>query len=96
MSPMNLSQFAKTVAWNAMLATIPVVTAYAVALVARFARKTGCRILLMIPLALVWFVFLPNTCYLLTEWRHFLFIMYVNNLYWRAETDRSCSFNCAL
>ena len=27
---------------------------------------------LWLPLLLVWLLFLPNTCYLLTEWRHYL------------------------
>jgi uncharacterized membrane protein len=29
--------------------------------------------LVWLPLGIIWFIFLPNTCYLLTEWRHFLF-----------------------
>ena len=60
--------------WNVFLAAIPVVAGYALSLGAsRFTIKR--RIipwLVWLPLLAVWFAFLPNTCYLLTEWRHFL------------------------
>ena len=61
--------------WNAFLALIPLVAAYAMALVARRAEKSGGRRsgLAIAVLGLVWLAFLPNTCYLMTEWRHFLF-----------------------
>lgn len=61
--------------WNIFLACIPVVAGYLLALgfgVLTLQRK---RVpwWVWIPLALVWLAFLPNTCYLLTEWRHYLF-----------------------
>jgi uncharacterized membrane protein len=61
--------------WNLFLAIVPVVAAYALAAVARRARieRRPVTAILAIPLGLVWLAFLPNTCYLMTEWRHFLF-----------------------
>ncbi len=66
--------------WNLFLAIIPVVAGglFANGLI-NARRKYGewrqhpaAWPGLILP-ALVWFFFLPNTCYLLTEWRHFLF-----------------------
>ena len=62
------------VAINVLLALIPVFLAF---LIARGARRemhrTGkVRWLLWSPLLLLWLAFLPNTIYLITEWRHFL------------------------
>lgn len=70
------------VAWNIFLATVPVAAAYLLAYWTEQARawqKGAARLiywLVWLPLVLVWFAFLPNTCYLLTEWRHFLFDPY--------------------
>ena len=66
--------------WNLFLAIIPVVAGWLFAAGLRSARRKhgGVRQYpstwpgLMLS-ALIWFFFLPNTCYLLTEWRHFLF-----------------------
>ncbi|HEY3379518.1 MAG TPA: DUF1361 domain-containing protein, partial [Armatimonadota bacterium] len=40
-------------------------------------------------LAIAWFAFLPNTCYLLTEWRHFLEALQATNFYvsWTGQRD---------
>jgi len=62
------------VAWNLMLAAIPVPLAYAT--LWGLGRRGGARRLswwLIAPLAVAWLAFLPNSCYLLTEWRHLLF-----------------------
>lgn len=75
------------VAWNLFLALIPVGLAYAIAYLW---RKMSGRFWLQLTiaiLALVWFFFLPNTCYLVTEWRHFLSTVDRNNL-WIREQDR--------
>lgn len=77
----------KNVLWNGMLAGIPIVVAYALRWVLSkrpnsfglYATATG--------LAVIWFVFLPNTCYLLTEWRHFLRMLDSQNLFMRADFD---------
>src|SRR5579871_1566931 len=39
----------------------------------QFQRRQRVPLWAWLPLAVVWFAFLPNSCYLLTEWRHFLF-----------------------
>lgn len=61
--------------WNFFLASIPVAAAYLLIWAIRPSSRGKHRVptLLMIPLAALWLAFLPNTCYLLTEWRHFLF-----------------------
>ncbi len=61
-------------AWNIILALVPVAAAYFWSYGATWFRFRRRRIawLLWAPVALIWFAFLPNTCYLLTEWRHFL------------------------
>lgn len=63
----------RNVLWNGMLAVIPVVLAQAVFWLSGMHGSRPIRNLAIAALSLVWFVFLPNTCYLLTEWRHFLF-----------------------
>jgi uncharacterized membrane protein len=75
--------------WNILLAVIPVVAAYLLAAGAGeySLRPNGVTWLAWLPLALVWFAFLPNTCYLLTEWRHFLFDPYFTT--WRLNADNS-------
>ncbi|MFN3653543.1 MAG: DUF1361 domain-containing protein [Armatimonadota bacterium] len=62
------------VGWNLLLAVTPVVLGYGLAwlLGARF-KYPALKWLLCLPLALAWLALLPNTCYLLTEWRHLLF-----------------------
>ena len=69
---MNL--LASTV-WNVFLAAVPVVLAIPLA---RSIRRLGGQEgrnsrLFTAALAVVWLAFLPNSPYLLTEWRHFLF-----------------------
>lgn len=63
------------VAWNSFLALVPLAAAYAIATASRRVERSGRRAarLWLLPLGLVWLIFLPNTCYLMTEWRHFLF-----------------------
>lgn len=76
------------VVWNAFLALIPVVAGYAIyALYRRTGRRTLPIKVAIVALGLVWFAFMPNTCYLLTEWRHFLEAIGYSNLY--AEWDVS-------
>ena len=62
------------VIWNLFLAIIPVVLAFVIARGVRRERQTTGYVqwILWGPLALVWLLFLPNSCYLLTEWRHYL------------------------
>jgi uncharacterized membrane protein len=59
---------------NLLLAVIPVVLGYALAtLLGRRFAQPAVKLLVCLPLAVAWLVFLPNACYLLTEWRHLLF-----------------------
>ena len=77
--------------WNLFLAAVAPVMAYALAKGAeRFTIKTR-RVpwFVWIPLAIGWLVFLPNTCYLLTEWRHFFFDAMYENLRQTAREDRA-------
>lgn len=56
------------------LAVVPMVLAYTLAwLLGQRLKHPALKALVCGPLALVWLAFLPNTCYLLTEWRHLLF-----------------------
>jgi uncharacterized membrane protein len=60
--------------WNLFLAVIPVVLAWTLAWgLTRQGKQRHLPLLVCIPLAVAWLVFLPNTCYLLTQWRHLLF-----------------------
>jgi uncharacterized membrane protein len=45
----------------------------------------------LLALGLVWLAFLPNACYLLTEWRHFLELLNSLQIYqrWQARRDSS-------
>ncbi len=70
-----------------MLAIIPVAAGYAINAVYRSKATAALRYSVSTVLAAVWFVFLPNTCYLLTEWRHFLVTVDGRNLFMRARVD---------
>ncbi len=79
----------ENVLWNLFLAAVPVALAFGIARGARREmRATGkIRWGLWLPLALVWLAFLPNTCYLLTEWRHYLDTLVSNPVYVQAQTN---------
>lgn len=87
----------KYVPWNLMLAVIPVVLAYMMAAGAErwTLRRKKIPWIVWLPLALAWLVFLPNTCYLLTEWRHFLFDPPMPDLIRRADSDRGIMLDLA-
>lgn len=71
------------IAINTFLALIPVAAAYVVLwLVHRSAGNVLGRIVAIL-VGIIWLSFLPNTCYLLTEWRHFLDTVGYTNLYAR-------------
>ena len=81
---------APNVVWNLFLAVIPVVLAFAIARGARqdMRRDGQIRWGVWLPLALVWLAFLPNSCYLLTEWRHYLETLTQSPLYAAAHAGR--------
>ena len=64
----------RDVVWHLLLAAVPVVQASVLGwlLGAPRTHRLLTRVI-AVPLTLAWLVFLPNTCYLLTEWRHLLF-----------------------
>ena len=75
------------VLWNLFLAGVPVALAFVIARGVRRERAAGgpVRWLLWGPLALVWLFFLPNSCYLLTEWRHYLTTLTQSQLFAEAH-----------
>lgn len=79
------------VVWNLFLAVVPVVLAFVAAHGMRGQRRAGEPLTwaLWLPLLLVWLVFLPNTCYLLTEWRHYIETLLTNPVYFQAQRGRA-------
>ncbi len=79
-----------SVTWNLFLALIPVVLAFAIARGARRDLRTTGQVRwgVWLPLAFVWLIFLPNSCYLLTEWRHYLETLTESPLYAQAHQTR--------
>jgi uncharacterized membrane protein len=68
-------QSVQHIAWNIFLAIIPVLLGVFIAHGIRADRASVFRKprwVIWAPVLLLWLVFLPNTVYLLTEWRHFL------------------------
>ena len=61
--------------WNLFLSAIPVGLVYLwTYCIRRYSlKRKGIHWVAFAPLIVMWVAFLPNTCYLLTEWRHFLF-----------------------
>lgn len=84
---MDFSSLVRNVLWNGMLAVIPVALAYVALWASRIPVMRWPRRIMVASLAVVWLAFLPNTCYLLTEWRHFLFLIDVRDLYVRSQAD---------
>lgn len=84
---MTLMEVLGWVLWNVSLAVLPVVLAVFIARRVPQARSVSEKAVIWI-LGLVWLAFLPNTCYLVTEWRHFLHILDVNDLYVRSYVER--------
>lgn len=59
--------------WNIFLAIIPTVIALIIYIgVSRERKLHRVRWIVWTPMLIVWFLFLPNTCYLFTEWRHYI------------------------
>ncbi|MHB1000182.1 MAG: DUF1361 domain-containing protein [Armatimonadota bacterium] len=78
------------VSWNTFLAIIPIVFAYLIDITYRSITKSRIKTVSLVTLGILWMLFLPNTCYLLTEWRHFLIEIGERNLHvqWQ-ESSRS-------
>ena len=78
---------APNVVWNLFLALIPVILAFTIARGVRCDRHEGERVRwgLWLPLGAAWLFFLPNSCYLLTEWRHYLQTLTQSTLFAQAH-----------
>lgn len=74
--------------WDVFLALIPVVLGYSIYGIAKSRPRGLARNLIIALLGLAWIAFLPNTCYLLTEWRHFFLTLDAGNLFLRSRTNR--------
>lgn len=63
------------ISWNLFLSAVPVGLVYLwTYCIRRYSlKRNGIHWFAFSPLILLWIAFLPNTCYLLTEWRHFFF-----------------------
>jgi uncharacterized membrane protein len=85
------------IAWNILLAAIPALLAYPIAAgidQLSIKRKKLPLYAWVLPLV-VWLAFLPNTSYLLTEWRHFLFDSYYTNVRAAVPNDPTKLVNVA-
>ncbi len=71
-----------------MLALIPLVLAYSVIWSLKYLPQGIFRYLIALFFIALWLAFLPNTCYLLTEWRHFLQTLDIHDLFVRARYER--------
>jgi len=90
---MQLTYLFHWVTWNTFLAVIPVAAGYAIHLLAEKPGRSGLKTALMVLFAAVWLAFLPNTCYLLTEWRHFLSRVGYTHLYARWHVDAAAALD---
>ena len=91
--PIELRPFTY-VAFNLFLATVPVVLAFFIAFGIKLDVKAHrARWLIWAPLLVLWSVFLPNTCYLLTEWRHYLDTITKSQIYFVARYNHDAVVN---
>ena len=86
------------VLWNLFLALVPVLLSFVIARGIRGQWRAQGRVRwgLWTPPLLVWLAFLPNTCYLLTEWRHYLETITQTQLFFRAEQSKDAVFDLIL
>ncbi len=82
------------VMWNLFLALIPVGLGYTIwGLIQITPAGKRIRILpLLIIITLTWLAFLPNSCYLLTEWRHYLSRITHSPTYQHVNSDHAALF----
>jgi uncharacterized membrane protein len=78
---------------NSSLAIIPVALAYAMLWVYRLRVARFIRDPILLALAIAWLAFLPNTAYLLTQWRHFLFSVDQQNLVLQSTFSKTAFIN---
>lgn len=87
LSDINMTQSLLWVTINLSLAFAPVLLAWVVCYLARKSKKNQVLKVPMVVFGVLWLLFLPNSCYLLTEWRHFLWGMDSSNLFVRSELN---------
>jgi len=78
------------------LAAAPVALAQVISWTAGYWKKTPVLKLLAALLGVAWLAFLPNTCYLLTEWRHYLLTLDASNLYLQSRLDSGATLRLML
>lgn len=90
---MYLSRFLAWVSWNFMLALIPVILAFVIYWLVIYyqkhpRQKNICWTLVFL-LGIAWLIFLPNTGYLITGWRHFFSTIHTGDLFseWTKTRD---------
>ncbi len=83
------------VLWNIFLALMPVLLSFVLVRGIRRQWRTHGQVTwgLWIPLLFVWLAFLPNTCYLLTEWRHYLQTVTQTQVFFQAQQNRDATFD---
>jgi uncharacterized membrane protein len=83
--------------WNLFLSAIPVGLVYLWTYgIQRYSlKRKGIPWIVFTPFIVLWILFLPNTCYLLTEWRHFLFDPHYVGLREAVESNRALMLRVA-
>lgn len=83
------------VLWNIFLALVPVLLSFVIVRGIRRQWRAHGQVTwgVWIPLLLVWLAFLPNTCYLLTEWRHYLQTVTQTQVFFQAQQNRDATFD---
>jgi uncharacterized membrane protein len=89
-------QSARWIAWNIFLALVPVALAYGIAAFSHQARRYKIAWLALAPLVTLWFIFLPNSCYLFTEPVHLLEAVEQSSLWPRARHDSEAALQLGL
>ncbi len=86
------------VLWNIFLALVPVLLSFVLARGIRRQWHARGEVTwgIWIPLLIAWLVFLPNTCYLLTEWRHYLETVTQTQVFFQAQKNRDATFDLFL
>lgn len=87
---MRFTQSLIWILWNIFLALVPVGLGYGIGMIEKSERRHGLWTKLLIGvLGVMWIIFMPNTCYLLTEWRHFLEMLGYSDLHtrWTYDSD---------
>lgn len=86
------------VLWNIFLAVVPVVLSFVISRGIRRQWRAHGKVTwgVWVPLLLVWLACLPNTCYLLTEWRHYLETVTQTQVYFQAQHNHDATFDLFL